>query len=52
MVLSFLLVLAVLGSLAAGFLVAYGVCLAMFSVFRVHARQVATTRRVAALSQG
>ncbi|HEX9198380.1 MAG TPA: hypothetical protein VF865_02395 [Acidobacteriaceae bacterium] len=39
---SVVLVCAVLASLAAGVLVAHGVCLAMFGVFRMHARQVAT----------
>jgi hypothetical protein len=36
-----MLVCAVLASMAAGVLVAYGVCIAMFSLFRMHARQVA-----------
>ena len=36
-----MLVCAVLASLTAGVLVAYGVCLGMFGVFRMHARQVA-----------
>ena len=35
------LVCAVLASLAVGVLVAYGVCIAMFRVFQIHARQVA-----------
>jgi hypothetical protein len=35
------LVCAVLASLTSGVLVAYGVCLAMFGLFRVRARQVA-----------
>jgi len=38
---SVMLVCAVLASLAFGVLVAYGVCLAMLGVFRMHARQVA-----------
>jgi uncharacterized protein (DUF2062 family) len=38
---SIVLVCAVLASLAAGVLVAYGVCYAMFALFRIHARQVA-----------
>ena len=38
---SVVLVCAVLASLAAGVLVAHGVCLAMFGLFRMHARQVA-----------
>ena len=37
---SVMLVCAVLASLAAGVLVAYGACLAMFGLFRTHARQV------------
>ena len=37
---SVMLVCAVLASLAAGVLVAYGVCLTMFGLFRIHARQV------------
>jgi uncharacterized protein (DUF2062 family) len=36
-----MLVCAVLAALAAGVLVAYGVCLSMFALFRMHARQVA-----------
>lgn len=35
-----MLVCAVLASLAAGVLAAYGVCVAMFGFFRLHARQV------------
>jgi len=35
-----MLVCAVLASLTAGVLVAYGVCLGMFGVFRMQARQV------------
>lgn len=34
-----MLVCAVFGALAAGVLAAYGVCLAMFAMFRMHARQ-------------
>jgi predicted phage tail protein len=47
---SIVLISAVLASLAVGVLVAYGVCMAMFGVFRMHARQVAagSARRVAA----
>jgi len=50
---SIVLVAAVLASLAAGVLVAYGVCLAMFGVFRMHVRQVAagSARRVGATAQ-
>ncbi|MDR3736339.1 MAG: hypothetical protein P4L10_12480 [Acidobacteriaceae bacterium] len=36
------LVCAVLASLASGVLFAYGICLAMFSAFRVHSRSVAS----------
>jgi hypothetical protein len=39
-----MLVCAVLISLGAGVMVAYGVCLAMFGVFRMHARQVAAEK--------
>jgi uncharacterized protein (DUF2062 family) len=38
---SIVLICAVLASLAVGVLVAYGVCMGMFNVFRIHARQVA-----------
>ena len=38
---SIVLMAAILASLAVGVLVAYGVCLAMFGVFRIHVRQVA-----------
>jgi uncharacterized protein (DUF2062 family) len=41
---SIVLVCAVLASLAVGVLVAYGVCIAMFRVFQMHARQVAAER--------
>jgi len=40
-ILSIALICAVLASLAVGVLVAYGVCIAMFGVFRMHVRQVA-----------
>jgi hypothetical protein len=48
-----MLVCAVLASLAAGVLVAYGVCVGMFVAFRIHARQVAVSsaRRVVASTQ-
>jgi uncharacterized protein (DUF2062 family) len=36
-----MLVCAVLASLAVGVLIAYGVCIAMFSAFQMHARQLA-----------
>ena len=39
---SVVLVCAVLASLASGVLLAYGICLAMFGVFRMHAAQVTT----------
>jgi hypothetical protein len=50
---SIVLICAVLASLAVGVLVAYGVCMAMFGVFRIHARQVAesSARRVVASTQ-
>jgi hypothetical protein len=37
---SIVLVCAVFASLASGVLVAYGLCQAMFGLFRIHARQV------------
>ena len=36
---SVVLVCAVLGSLASGVMAAYGVCIVMFGLFRMHARQ-------------
>ncbi len=39
-----MLVCAVLASLALGVLVAYGICQAMFRVFRTHAETAARTR--------
>ncbi|MEO8737262.1 MAG: hypothetical protein ABI380_12070 [Edaphobacter sp.] len=50
---SIVLICAVLASLAVGVLLAYGICMAMFSVFRIHARQVAikSTRGVVAPSR-
>ncbi len=49
-ILSIVLVCAVLASLAVGVLLAYGICVGMFEVFRIHARQVAenSARRVVA----
>lgn len=47
---SIVLISAVLASLASGVLVAYGICMAMFGILRIHARQVAavsSARRVA-----
>ena len=38
---SIMLICAVLASLASGVLAAYGICIAMFKIFRIHARQVA-----------
>lgn len=46
---SVVLISAVLASLAAGVLVAYGICVAMFSAFRMHARQVAAQKSSAKL---
>ncbi len=43
---SIVLVCAVLASLAAGVLLAYGVCQAMFVIFHSHARKVAESRPV------
>jgi hypothetical protein len=50
---SIMLACAVLASLAVGVLVAYGVCIAMFGIFEMHARQVAgnVARRVATTAQ-
>jgi hypothetical protein len=49
---SIVLIAAVLASLGAGVLLAYGVCLAMFGLFRIHARQVAAgTARVVVKAQ-
>jgi hypothetical protein len=45
-----MLVSAVLAALAAGVLVAYGVCLAMFGFFRMQTRQVAVKPVVRATS--
>ncbi len=44
MITSIMLVCAVLASLAVGVLLAHWVCVAMFAMFRTHARQVAATR--------
>ncbi len=41
---SILLVCAVIASLAAGVFLAQGLCTLMFSLFRIHARQVAAAR--------
>jgi hypothetical protein len=42
---SIVLISAVLASLAAGVLTAYGVCVTMFRIFRMHAKQVAAERQ-------
>ena len=39
-----MLVCGVLASLAVGVLIAYGVCLGLFAVVKMHARQVAAAR--------
>jgi len=41
---SIVLISAVLASLAVGVLIAYGICMTMFRLFRIHARQVAADR--------
>jgi len=46
-ILSIVLICAVLASLAVGVLLAYGLCIGMFEVFRIHARQVAGQQVVA-----
>ena len=40
-----MLVCAVLAALTVGVLIAYGVCILMFRIFQIHARQVASLRR-------
>lgn len=42
---SIVLVSAVLASLAAGVLTAYGICVSMFRIFRMHAKQVAAEQQ-------
>jgi hypothetical protein len=42
---SIMLVCAVLASLAVGVLVAYGICIGMFRIFKMHAQQVAAERQ-------
>ena len=44
---SIVLFCAVLASLAVGVAVAYGLCLAMFGGFRLHARRVSVERAIA-----
>ncbi|HEY4379221.1 MAG TPA: hypothetical protein VGN01_02680 [Acidobacteriaceae bacterium] len=39
-----MLVCAVLVALASGVMVAYGACIAMFALFRMHAKQVAPAK--------
>jgi hypothetical protein len=46
---SIVLVSAVLASLAVGVLAAYGLCMTMFRLFRIHARQVAAERQARAI---
>jgi ABC-type glycerol-3-phosphate transport system permease component len=46
---SIVLVSAVLASLAVGVLAAYGICVSMFRLFRIHARQVAAERHARAV---
>lgn len=41
MVLSFLLLCAVIASLAVGVLLAYAICFSMFKLFHMHSKQVA-----------
>ncbi len=43
---SVVLVCAVLGSLASGVMVAYGVCIGLFGLCRMHARQVTVEEQV------
>jgi hypothetical protein len=46
---SIVLISAVLASLAAGVLTAYGICVSMFRLFRMHAKQVAAERQARAV---
>lgn len=46
---SIVLISAVLASLAVGVLTAYGICMTMFRLFRIHARQVAAGRQARAM---
>ena len=43
---SFMVILAVLASIAVGILVAHAVCVAMFAMFRNHQRQVIAARSI------
>lgn len=45
-----MLVCAVLVSLGVGVLVAYGICIAMFRVFRMHVEQIAAERTAQVVS--
>ena len=47
MALSIALVCAVLASLAMGVLIAYGICISMFHLFRIHTTQVASRKAAA-----
>jgi hypothetical protein len=49
---SILLVGAVFASLAFGVLLAYGICQAMFRIFRVHAESTARRSQTASVSAG
>lgn len=46
---SIVLISAVLASLAVGVLTAYSLCIAMFRLFRIHARQVAAEKQARAV---
>ena len=46
---SIVLISAVLSSLALGVLSAYGICVTMFRIFRMHAKQVAAERQARAV---
>jgi len=48
---SIVLISAVCASLAFGVLVAYGICISMFNVFRIHARQVAAEQSSRVVAQ-
>ena len=49
---SIVLISAVLASLATGVLTAYGVCVTMFRLFRMHAKQVAAERSARSMVAG
>ena len=46
---SIVLISAVLASLAVGVLTAYSICISMFRLFRIHARQVAAEKQARAV---